>query len=144
MSVAVLRDTARRLAVCPNVRLQRFSSFRHRYSDDVETHCHVRQPDAAAPVEHRRGLGHVTACDPPGRRGTSRRVALLVPAAPMGRHCCDSLCLGEQVPGSIPPVSSTCVLSVSVVRTLPIVIVTVGATVTGVQVLGYPLVSKLS
>ena len=46
---------------------------------------------------------------------------------------------------SIPPVSSTCVLSARVVATPPTVMVTVGATVIGVQLLaGYPLVSKLS
>src|ERR1017187_4909039 len=45
----------------------------------------------------------------------------------------------------MPPVSRTWPLSARVVATPPTVMVTVGATVTGVQLLlGYPLVSKLS
>src|SRR5882672_418398 len=45
----------------------------------------------------------------------------------------------------MPPVSSTWPLSARVVATPPTVMVTVGAMVTGVQLLaGYPLVSKLS
>ena len=84
------------------------------------------------------GVGHVTATLVPVAKG-------MVPV-PIRRHAMDSLCEGEQVPGSIPPVSSTCVLSARVVDFPPIVTLTVGATVIGWggQALGYPLVSKLS
>src|ERR1700719_2978562 len=57
-------------------------------------------------------------------------------AVPICRHGMDSLRLGEQVPGSTPPVSSTCVLSATVVATPPMVKVIFGATLIGVQTLG--------
>jgi len=79
--------------------------------------------------------------------GLSVRLALPLPtgAAPICRHWMDSLWAGEQYPASMPPVSSTCVLSLSVVETPPIVIVIVGGLAMGVQLfLGYPLVSKSS
>src|SRR5579859_1987421 len=63
------------------------------------------------------------------------RVASVVPGAPIARHWMDSFFLGGQKPVSMPPVSRTWVLSVRVVETPPTLIVTVGATVTGVQLL---------
>src|SRR6516164_649192 len=76
--------------------------------------------------------------------GPRVRVAFKPPGAAMGRHCTDSLCLGEHDPASMPPVSSTWVLSTNVMGTPAMVIVTVGATVSDVHVLGWLLVSKLS
>jgi hypothetical protein len=37
--------------------------------------------------------------------GLNEIVAVLVRAAPIGRHCIDSLCVGEHDPASMPPVS---------------------------------------
>src|SRR5512140_1393022 len=69
----------------------------------------------------------------PEEAGPSVSVAVSDPGDPIGRHWIASF--WPQKPRSIPPVSRTWVLSTRVVATPPIVIVTVGVTVTGVQML---------
>ena len=77
--------------------------------------------------------------------GPNETDAVFEPDEPIGRHWIDSLTGGTHEPTSIPPVSSTCVVSLSVVAAPFTVIVTVGATLSGVQFLsGKLLVSKLS
>src|SRR5438309_208161 len=68
--------------------------------------------------------------------GASARLAALEPLEPIARHWIDSFCAGVQEPTSIPPVSSTWVLSTSVVATPLTVTLTVGTTVSGVHDLG--------
>src|SRR6266568_26650 len=76
--------------------------------------------------------------------GLRVRVPVFTPGAPICRHWMDSFCCTEHDSVSTPFVSRTWVLSTRVVGIPPMVMVTVGATVIGVQLpIGAPLVSKL-